>query len=189
MCYHFRYKKQKTLILWFLDFNYLYCMLKKAFFFFIVSLLVYGCFKDQNYSEVPEIEFIDFVQVGDSAKLSFSFQDGEGDIGLSDDQIIAPFNPDSKYYYNVYMVYYEKDDVNGWVVGKDINGDSIIFKNRIKPIYIGKPKGLKGKIIATIEPIFYNPFSTQSDTIKYKIQLIDRALHSSNWVESNEIIR
>lgn len=173
----------------FLDINCLYGMLKKSIVFFTVSLLVYGCFKDHNYSEVPEIEFIDFIQVGDSARLSFSFQDGEGDIGLSDDQIIAPYNPDSKYYYNVYMVYYEKDDINGWVVGKDIDGDSIIFKNRIKPVYSGKPTGLKGNIIATIEPIFFNPFSSQSDTIKYKIQLIDRALHLSNWIESNEIIR
>jgi hypothetical protein len=164
-------------------------MLKKSLFFFILSLLVCGCFKDQDYNEVLEIEFIDFVQNGDSAKLSFSFQDGEGDIGLSDDQIMAPYNPDSKYYYNVYMVYYEKDDVNGWVVGKDVNGDSIVFKNRIRPLYFGKPKGLKGKIIATIEPIFYNPFSIESDTIKYKILLIDRALHLSNWTESNEIIR
>jgi hypothetical protein len=164
-------------------------MIKKPLLFFAVSMLVYACFKDQKYSEVPEIKFIDFVQEGDSAKMRFSFQDGEGDIGLSDDQILAPYNPESKYYYNVYMVYYEKDDVNGWVVGKDINGDSIIFKNRIKPIYSGKTTGLKGQIIATIEPIFYNPFSTESDTIKYKIQLIDRALHASNWVESNEIIR
>lgn len=172
-----------------LHINCFCCMLKKSLFFFTLSLLLCGCFKDQDYNEVPEIKFIDFVQFGDSAKMSFSFIDGEGDIGLSDNQIIAPYNPDSKFYYNVYMVYYEKDDVNGWVVGKDINGDSIVFKNRIKPIYIGKPSGLKGKIIATIEPIFYNPFSIQSDTIKYKIQLIDRALHLSNWIESNEIIR
>ena len=164
-------------------------MLKKSLLFFTVSLLVYACFKDQKYSEVPEIKFIDFTQEGDSAKLRFSFQDGEGDIGLSDDQIVAPYNPDSKYYYNIYMVYYEKDDVSGWVVGKDINGDSIVFKNRIRPIYSGKPKASKGQITATIEPIFYNPFSIESDTIKYKIQIIDRALHASNWIESNEIIR
>ncbi len=164
-------------------------MLQKSLLFFTVSLLVCACFKDQKYSEVPEIKFIDFSQEGDSAKLHFSFQDGEGDIGLSDDQIVAPYNPESKYYYNVYMVYYEKDDLSGWVVGTDINGDSIVFKNRIKPVYTGKPKGLKGEIIATIEPIFYNPFSTESDTIKYKIQIIDRALHASNWIESEEIIR
>ncbi len=164
-------------------------MLKYSLLFSTLLMLFSSCFKEQKYSEVPEIEFVDFLQIGDSAKISFTFQDGEGDIGLADEQITAPFNPGSKYYYNVYMVYYEKDDVHGWVVGKDINGDSIVFKNRIKPIYSGKPKGLKGKIIATIESIYYNPFSLESDTIKYKIQLIDRAFHASNWVESNEIIR
>ena len=164
-------------------------MLKYSLSFSALLMLFSSCFKEQNYNEVPKIEFVEFFQIGDSAKIGFTFQDGEGDIGLSDDQIIAPYNPESKYYYNVYIVYYEKDDVDGWVVGKDINGDSIVFKNRIKPIYSGQPKGLKGKIIATIEPIYYDPFSAESDTIKYKIQLIDRALHESNWVESNEIIR
>ncbi len=164
-------------------------MIRNVFFLLLVIISLNSCFKKQVYGETPVIEFVDFVQLGDSAKLSFSFQDGEGDIGLSDDQILAPYDPASRYYYNVYMVYYEKDDVNGWEVGKDINGDSIIFKNRIKPIYIGKPKGLKGKIVATIEPIFYNLFSSESDTIKYKIQLIDRALHASEWIETSEIIR
>lgn len=160
-----------------------------VFIFFLISLLFAACFKDQNYSETPEIEFLDFIQNDDSAKLSFSFQDGEGDIGLNDNQISAPYDPSSRYYYNVYMIYYEKDNESGWIVGKDINGDSIIFKNRIKPVYDGKDKGIKGKIIATIEPLFYNPFSTESDTIKYRIQLIDRSLHASEWIETSEIIR
>ena len=155
---------------------------------FLICLLVFSaCFKKKKFAETPSIQFLEFTRNGDSAKISLSFQDGEGDIGLDPDQVIAPYDPSSKYHYNLYMVYYEKDDVLGWIPGKDINGDTIVFKNRILPIYSGKSKGVEGKIIATIEPLFYNPFSNQSDTIKYKIQLIDRALHESEWIESSVI--
>lgn len=162
-------------------------MIRKIGFLLIFSLVVSACFKKKKFAETPSIAFLEFTRLGDSAKISLSFQDGEGDIGLNSEQIFAPYNPESKYHYNLYMVYYEKDDALGWIPGKDINGDSIVFRNRILPVYTGKPKGIEGKIIATIEPLFYNPFSDQNDTIKYKIQLIDRALHESEWIETGEI--
>lgn len=146
-----------------------------------------ACFKQKKFSETPAVQFLEFTRSNDSAKMTLAFQDGEGDIGLAEDQMDAPYDPGSRYYYNLYMVYYEKDDVLGWIPGKDFNGDSIVFKNRILPVYQGKKKGIEGKIIANIEPLFYNPFSSQSDTIKYRIQLIDRALHESKWVESEVI--
>lgn len=168
-------------------FPYLAHMIWKVCFFLICLVVASACFKKKKFAETPVIRFLEFTRHGDSAKISISFQDGEGDIGLNPDQTISPYDPGSKYHYNLYMVYYEKDDVLGWIPGKDFNGDSIVFKNRILPVYSGKPKGIEGKIIATVEPLFYNPFSNQSDTIKYRIQLIDRALHESQWIESEVI--
>ncbi len=162
-------------------------MIRKLGIFLLLSTALTACFKKKKFSEIPSIQFIEFTRSNDSAKMTLAFQDGEGDIGLEEDQMEAPYNPESRYYYNLYMVYYEKDDVLGWIPGTDFNGDSIVFKNRILPVYHGKEKGIEGKIIADIEPLFYNPFSTQSDTIKYRIQLIDRALHESQWIESEVI--
>lgn len=153
----------------------------------LLCLLLGACFKKKHFSDVPAIAFVAFQPLGDSAKITLSFEDGDGDIGLAADQISAPYDIGSRYHYNLYMVYYEKDDVLGWIPGTDFNGDSIVFRNRILPIYTGKAKGLEGQIIATIEPLYYNPFSSQNDTIKYKIQLIDRALHESSWIETGEI--
>ncbi len=148
-----------------------------------------GCFKKENYGSTPIIEFQSFTIIGDSARLNISFKDGEGDIGLNPDQTAAPYDINSKYHYNLYLEYYEKKDNGGWQPGLDLSGNPIVFRNRLRPIYDGKPKSIKGTIEYTIEPIFYNQFSTESDTIKYRIQLIDRALNESEWIETETIIR
>lgn len=149
-----------------------------------------SCFDNPNYPDEPVLTYKDFVIEGDSADLSFEFTDGNGDIGLSDDQVAPPYDQGSYYYYNLYVQYWEKDDVLGWVPGQDANGDSIIFKYRIKPIIEGnKEKPLRGTISVSIEPIFYNPVSPNSDTIRYRVQLIDRALNRSEWIVTDPIIR
>lgn len=156
----------------------------------IFILILPSCFDNPNYPIEPVIAFDSFVIEGDSADLTFEFTDGNGDIGLNDNELGPPYNEESYFHYNLYVQYYEKDDALGWVPGKDSNGDSIIFKYRIKPIVEGgKEKALKGKITVSIEPIFYNPTSPDSDTIKYRFQLIDRALNMSDWKESTPIIR
>lgn len=162
-------------------------MIQKTGILLIGLMVLAACFKKKKFSETPAIQFQEFVRHGDSAKIKISFQDGDGDIGLNENEVTGPFAPGSKYHYNLYMVYYEKDDVLGWIPGKDFNGDSIVFKNRIRPIYSGKKKAIEGNLVATVEPLFYNPFSDESDTIKYRIKLIDHALHESEWVESNVI--
>jgi len=156
----------------------------------IFILLLTSCFENPNYPDQPIVTYKSFVIENDSADFSFDFTDGNGDIGLSDDEVAPPYNLGSYYYYNLYVQYYEKDDILGWVPGKDLAGDSIIFKYRIKPIIDGgKEKPLKGTITVSIEPIFYNPTSPDSDTIRYRIQLIDRDLNMSDWVFSDPVIR
>lgn len=163
-------------------------MIYKTGLVIFLMIISSGCFKKQEFSDIPSISYISFERFSDSGRVILSFQDGNGDIGLAADELNPPYDPGSKYHYNLYMVYYEKDDVLGWVPGKDFNGDTIVFRNRILPVYKGKPRSIEGKIVATIEPYFYNPFSSQSDTIKYRIKLIDRALHESAWIETEEII-
>lgn len=156
--------------------------------FVFVLLILSACFKKQNYPIEPIISEPSFVIIGDSAVLSFQFTDGDGDIGLEDSENKPPYDSSSYYYYNLYLDYYEKDDVNGWQRGLDINGDSVTFPYRIEPINVkGKNRGIKGSMDVTINT-FQNPFSTQSDTIKFTIKLIDRALNESNVIETLEIV-
>lgn len=154
----------------------------------ILVILLSSCFKNETYPIEPILSepIVDFS--GDSAKLTFSFTDGDGDIGLEANDTLAPFNPTSYYHYNLYIDYYEKDDELGWQRGRDLAGDSIVFKYRLLPIFVkGKARGIKGTMDVTIVP-FSNPFSSQSDTIRYEVKLIDQALHESNVIQTEIIV-
>lgn len=154
-----------------------------------IALLLSSCFKKEEYPLEPVISFDSFSQNGDSANIVFNFTDGNGDIGLNDYDTLSPYNIDSEFHYNLYINYFEKDDQIGWTEGVDLQGNPIVYKYRIEPISIkGKTKGIKGKIDVNMGNLYYNVLSDQSDTIKYNIQVIDRALNKSNIIESNEIV-
>lgn len=70
--------------------------------------MVSSCFKNQEYPVEPMISDPSFTLLGDSAILNFSFTDGDGDIGLDPGDTLSPYEPDSFYYYNLYIDYYEK---------------------------------------------------------------------------------
>lgn len=163
---------------------------------FILSqlILLSSCLKVETYPNEPTIEYKSFEVFQDSAIVTISFTDGNGDIGLETGDTLGNFAPDSFFYYNAYLEYYEF--MNGeWVKGTaDPAGnnfptsDTIVFSNRLPNITpIGQNKALKGDIKLTLEPNYFNPISNYNDSIKYKIFIIDRALNISNTVET-EII-
>ncbi|MCB9225174.1 MAG: hypothetical protein R2780_01040 [Crocinitomicaceae bacterium] len=156
--------------------------------FLMISFLIVSCFKSETYPIEPMISDAEVSNYTDSIVVSFAFQDGDADLGLDPADTTGVYAPGSYYYYNIYLDYFEKDDTDGWVPGKDLNGDTIQFSYRIKPISVSQnTKGIKGTMDVTVTS-YANPFSNQSDTIKFKIKLIDRALHESNIIETPEII-
>lgn len=166
-------------------------MKTKISFIVIISALVLGsCLKAEEYPLEPVIKYESFSVMNDSASLVISFTDGDGDIGLNESDTTGDFSPSNFFHYNLFVEYYEKDDMLGWVKGKTLAGDDIVFLYRIPYLTPnGKNKALKGEIEVTIEPTYYNPFSSESDTIKYVISLADRSLKVSNEVESAIITR
>lgn len=163
---------------------------------FLISqfILLSSCLKVETYPDEPVISYKSFEIFGDSAIITISFTDGNGDIGLSKGDTLGDFAPNSYFYFNAYLEYYEL--MNGvWVKGTADPGgnnfptaDTIVFKNRLPNITpIGQNKALKGDIRLTLEPNFYNPISNFNDSVKYRITLIDRALNISNTIET-EII-
>jgi hypothetical protein len=165
----------------------MHAKIKFIFSLVILGVLVSSCFKSEVYPVEPIIYDPVFLISGDSAQLTFSFTDGDGDIGLAPGDTLAPYEPDSYFHYNLHIDYYEKDDVDGWQRGRDLDGDSIIFQYRLKPIVVkGKARGIKGTMEVLMRD-FANPFSDQSDTIKFTIRLIDKALNESDVIETSEI--
>lgn len=155
-------------------------------------MVMTGCFKEEVYPLEPVISEPNVDYYADSIVVSFKFTDGDANIGLNDADTTgeySQFAPSSPYYHNVFMDYYEKDDQLGWVRGKDIAGDSIVFKYRIKRLDLpAKTEGIKGSMNVTVHKSdLNNPFSDQDDTIKYAIRIVDRSLNVSNVLETNEI--
>lgn len=149
----------------------------------LAVVLFSGCLKTEKFPDVPAISFKSFEFFGDSASLTISFTDGDGDIGLNSSDNGAPYDTSSIYYYNLFLRHSEK--VNG-VWNNVVFRDSIFYRiPRITPT--GQNKTLEGEIAVAIDP-FPLFITGNSDTVRYSIQLVDRALNRSNMVFTSEII-
>ena len=165
--------------------------MKKQPFIFLFTLFAFvamfsGCMKKQNFPDTPEISFLDLELLYDTAQvvrtgiLSISYQDGNGDIGLSPGDTFPPFQRNGSYYYNYVMTYFEKQ--NGVFKKVDL---LIPFSLRIPVLNPNFPdKPIKGYIIDTI--ILYPP--PPHDTIRFEAYIYDRALNKSNVITTPEIV-
>ena len=149
-----------------------------------------SCLKPESYPNEPILEYLSFessmypTELADSGKLIFSFTDGDGNIGLGQNQLDSPFNPGSFYYHNCYINYYEMMD-GDWVrATSDPQGNNSSFADSITYSYrignmtpVGQNKALKGEIEIILEPFYFNPISNHSDSIKYSILLMRIHVH------------
>ena len=109
--------------------------------------------------------------------------DGDGDVGLDESDNAPPFDTASTYYYNLFIEHSEK--INGeWLVVEF--AQPIHYRiPRITPT--GQNKALEGEIAVAIDP-FPLYITGNADTVRYSIEMVDRALNRSNRVVTNEII-
>jgi hypothetical protein len=148
------------------------------------------CQGPEPYSDIPEIKFIGAEYFADTtyifghadpiiyynALLAFYFQDGEGDLGLDErDLIHPPFNT-SPYNYNLFIDVYEKQ--NGNFVKSDES-----FNAKFPRLSHTPEESINGEIYHAIISCF-NRF----DTIQLKFYIVDRKLNKSN-VEETIVIR
>ena len=155
-------------------------------------LLSFGCNTDVVESEIPEIGFESVtvyknIQGKDSMLvLSINYKDGDGDLGLSVGDTFPPFNFGSDGFYNLLVGYKIKKN-NVWqsilVPG---SSDTLQFNQRFQKLNLSdKKKMVSGNLDLRIPASPYP--GVFPDTIKFISQMIDRKLHRSNVVESNEI--
>ena len=160
---------------------------KIIWFLFISGLLVFSsCAEFDEYPIIPHIEFVSFatlpnVQQQDSlGYLTISYTDGDGDIGLTSEEITPP------YQYNFFIDIYE--NING-VQQKIIFPDtSITFNSRI-PVLTpdGINKSITGEIEMELELYIMSPFLA-SDTISFELYIMDRALNKSNVIHTPDFV-
>lgn len=176
-------------------------MTKLRFILFIIFglILIIGCRKEEEYPLEPVINFEGFVFLQDNQTgeintglLRIGYTDGDGDIGLDQGDTSFPYQKSGEYYYNFIIRYYEQQQGEFVEVplvrynSETQTYDTSTFSARIPPLI---PKDQTEAIKGVIEDeIFINNPLSDYDTIKFEVQLIDRALNKSNIVSTPAII-
>ncbi len=150
-----------------------------------VSTIIISCKKPVDYSDIPEIKYMDFIKSSDASGkdtlciLKFSFVDGKGDIGLEQDDTLSPYDKTSIYYNNMYIYYYGK--TNGTYT------DTMEIPYRIPVLSEDiQEKTIKGEIEVQLSNS-NTLLLFLKDTLKFQFFIYDRALNKSNLVESPEL--
>jgi hypothetical protein len=156
----------------------MFAMSNKLFFFLSVCLsliLLQSCKPDEVGSPVPVITFKSLTFGADTASLQISFIDGDGDIGLSQADTSENFK------YNCYVDVYKKEN------GQWQRQDFILpYYYRLPVLNKGDKKIVEGDIRITLFDFPPDLGTPGIDTLKASVFIKDRALHSSNIVESQE---
>ncbi|MGD0709651.1 MAG: hypothetical protein ABR968_00575 [Bacteroidales bacterium] len=145
-----------------------------------------SCEKPPVYPPYPIIQYVSFIKdypTGENQKgaLTISFTDGDANFGLAPSDTLAPYNSGSKFYYNLFIIYYEKQ--NGVYVAVKLP-----FSENGRIPVVTPAEGttsLKGIIQDSL--YINNPLSL-FDTIAFDVSIADRDLHVSNVIRTPDII-
>ncbi len=164
-----------------------------------LALATLACQKPVEYPIEPKIAYEGFTYLFNADStfsgegvISFSYTDGDGDLGLDDSDTLSPFGFNDAHYYNMVVDYLKC--VNGEFVKTPLLSwnaqtqtyDTVTFNARFKRLRDSEePKAISGKMDYTLT--VQNPFSP-NDTVKFEIRILDRALHESNVIQTEAII-
>lgn len=150
-----------------------------------IGIAMSSCIKKKEFPIEPIITFKSFEIIGDSAYLTFSFTDGDGDIGKSTDDTLAPYT--DRFRKSLWFEYYELES-GTWVHKPMFNTAPDYLLDYHVPVLNEDedPKSLQGDILIVMEN-YYDLSNT--NPFKYEIKLWDRALHESNVIETGAIAK
>ena len=179
-------------------------MKNKTLLIAFISSLVFSCVGEPDYSFVPEIGFHNIqvittsspdilgnVSKRDSVIISIDFKDGDGDLGFSEDDYKA-------------LIKKTGDSVKTIDVNILVAKNGKFIKSNPTEKIGGNLKGFRfkqGTKAGAIEGVIdystsfgYSNFDKipgltgKSDTVKFTVQIIDRALNKSNITETIPIV-
>lgn len=168
-------------------------MKSKVFLAVLILAIIAACEKIPTVSPIPKIHFKSLTAglypdtaLGNSllpsAKLVFSFIDGDADIGVYSQTAQDTTLPDSVTY-NIFLIPYYKVDTTYYLVPLDTTLPPPDYRILDVPKLdrTGQNKTIKGDITITIVdlPVY--------DTIRYKFYIRDRAGHKSNVETTTDI--
>lgn len=154
--------------------------------FTLIGVLAVACSEKNDISRVPEITSIEFRDP--PKELIVEFTDGDGNFGIEDgeDKFSEFLDDDSTminpYYENLWVDYYELRNEE-WVFIEPNNS----FGYRVPPL---DPDGQSDllEVKFTIDLGFDLVEIAESDTVKFKVTVVDRDLNESVPMETDTII-
>ena len=165
--------------------------------FFVSAIALASCVDIPDFSDTPKIYYNGISQstetdssgkkIRENVVITIDFEDGDGDLGANPDEILSdgfiqPYKQQSNWgLRGNYELVTMRKELNGTWTESILTGDSTKWMPLLKPD--GKPGPLKGKIDLNTSFLYGN--STVPITLKFKVRIIDRALHISNQVPDN----
>lgn len=173
-------------------------MKKTLLFLGILLIVATSCQEKTAYPIEPRITYegMAFLMDADSTLtgeviLSIGYTDGDGDLGLDDADTLYPFGSNDPHYYNLIIDYLKWDGAAfvetpllSWNQQEGVY-DTISFNARFKRlVFDDEEKPISGTI--DYRMTLLNPLSPH-DTVRLHARIVDRALHESNIIETEEI--
>lgn len=156
---------------------------------FSVMALMTACYKEISFDIEPYIEFSDLRKEirldqfsgskKDSVILTIKFQDGDGDLGLNEEEKKAAVEKQNFNY--IIRIFRQK---NG--VFKEVPQE-VPYSGFFPRLKSDNKKGpIEGKLDYSL--VYFQDFTPKKDSLKYQITIKDRAGNISNTIESKVII-
>ena len=171
-----------------------------------------ACISEPEFSNIPAISFNNvgvFTNENqdilgnktkkDSVVITVNFQDGDGDLGFSKDDLDSYVKKTKDSSFKSFIV-----DLLIYKNGKFINRSLVDERGKPRekiggnlPFRFKQSTSKAGPIEGTIDfSTIFNPLITsgipelkaKNDTVKFTIQIIDRALNKSNIVETTPVV-
>lgn len=177
---------------------------KPLYFLLSISILLLvfqSCSQDSNVPPIPSLEYVGFSKIkANNGKdsivtINMTFEDGDGDIGLTDVDSFPPFRFGSPNFNNLYVEFIVVDStgaeskITSPFIQDPITGDTVNFNQRISNL---TPEGVNKYIKGRIDVL--TPFITTLDysaplptLVYYRITLEDRSLNRSETIVTPKI--
>lgn len=171
-------------------------MLNKYLLFVFFPLTILSCRKPPDYSETPEITFksiskqliydTDNLAYVDSVSITISFKDGDGDLGLSTDDIEGSDIYVDEFIFNYFIDIYKKEN-DTWVFVDIESIGGAPFHSRFERLLPEGASPIDGDLNYGLT-LNTSSLLKPSDSIRFEIDIVDRELNRSNKVTTDAIL-
>ena len=181
----------------------------KGYLYFLLFLSIIGifqsCIEKPVFNITPEIEFlaIENIRVGegltakDSIIISVKFKDGDGDLGLKDEDTLAPYSDFitnnegieelNMFRHNYFIDFYRQEGEE--FVKVEFPDPTLNFNGRFP--YLNEPETEGGPLEGVLSYTFDitpSPLIPNNSVLKFEVTIADRALNLSNVIETDTVL-